>query len=247
MLIRSSEDKHDFQEKLYKRMRAYSLQGLLMDENHNFTAAIEAVEYRDDEDISTVPFSNDELFSRVVLADKLGIPLYVVQYKSGIFYIILTSAKDGKVNFARQKELDAKGFAEWWASFKRTIQTKPLFNGGERRIGETIFDYTIRSYGLEWGGNIDGFVLYENNQDIRCIIDNISVSRPNLDDDPANYFNSPVAKHGPRYDGWYGAFKVSSTLQVPHLLLTFDKRDKNKEHVGLSAFKKTCTRGYKLY
>lgn len=126
---------------------------------------------------------------------------------------------------------------------KQTIQSKALNNGGEKRIGKTIFDSTLRKYGCEWGGNIDGFVLSEDGRSIRYIIDNISVSAPNLNDEPSHYFNSPNPKHGPRYEGWYAAVKLANKLNVPHVLFTIDKRDTEKEHIGFAIIDKLTPEG----
>lgn len=52
MKVRTSENAHFFQTKLFNRLKAYSLQGLLMNEQHEFTAAVEAIEYNDNDDNS---------------------------------------------------------------------------------------------------------------------------------------------------------------------------------------------------
>ena len=57
--------------------------------------------------------------------------------------------------------LDETGFIQWWGERKQTVQTKHLNNGGEVRLGETVFDTVLRRNGYEWGGNIDGFVSAE--------------------------------------------------------------------------------------
>lgn len=234
MKIRTSENAHDFQTRLFHRLNAYSLQGLLMDDQHEFTAAIEAVEYEDGDDKTKVPFTRRELHARYVLAREVGIPLYILCYVDGIYKIIRVNEERNQVVLRLDKKLNENEFIQWWGERKKTVQTKPLNNGGEERLGETIFDRVLRRHGYEWGGNIDGFVLTEDGQAVKYIIDNISVSRPNLNDEPSHYFNSPNPKHGPRYEGWYAAVKLANQIHVPHVLFTIDKRDEKKEHIGFT-------------
>lgn len=56
MKIRTSENPHAFQTRLFNRLHACSLQGLLMNDRHEFTTAVEAVEYEAGDDTSIVPF-----------------------------------------------------------------------------------------------------------------------------------------------------------------------------------------------
>ena len=80
MKIRTSENSHDFQTRLFSRLQAYSLQGLLMNDRHEFTTAIEAVEYEVGDDKTKVPFTQSELHARYVLAREAGVPLYLLCY-----------------------------------------------------------------------------------------------------------------------------------------------------------------------
>ena len=238
MRIRSTENEHKFQTVLYKRLNAYSLQGLLMDSEYKFTAAVEAIEYEDDEQI-VIPFSNAELHAKFLLASKLRIPFYIVAYKQGKYHInqVLHSS-DGKFKLVefQDKVFEEKEFAQWWGKMKGTIQNKPLANGAGARAKRTVFDGALEKYGLMWGGNVDGFVVTEDFEQIACIIDNISVSSdlsgPRAN--PADYFNDGNAKHGPKYDGWRPTTTLAMTLNVPHALFTIDKNNVNKEHIGLT-------------
>lgn len=234
MRIRSSENPHNFQSKLFEEIGAYCLQGLLMDDDHNFTAAVEAVEYQDGDDLTTLPFWKSEVYARFILAKSIGVPFYIVCYMNNMYIILHAVTRDGRYYLRREAELDEDGFVSWWGRLKRTVQTKQLDNGGEDRLAKTVFDRILRKYGYEWGGNIDGFVLTEDRSRIRYIIDNISVSKAGLQDDPAIYFHSVNPKHGPRYEGWYAAVKLAHTLNVPHLLFTIDKQDQDREHIGLA-------------
>ncbi len=251
MICRSSERSHRFQTALFERLGAFSLQGLLQDEEREFTTAVEAVMGEPDDDRSRfpyvgqrkpavpfvkgmLPFTAGELRARCVLAGQLHIPFYMVCFLDGLFFIMRVQKRHGRIWLLPFARLDEAGFAGWWESRKRTVQTKRLYNGGERRLRGTVFDAVLRAHGLEWGGNIDGFLLSEDGTRVRCIIDNISVSRPNLADDPARYFNSPNPRHGPRYEGWYAAVKLASDLDVPHIVMTLDRNDERAEHVGIA-------------
>ena len=119
---------------------------------------------------------------------------------------------------------------------KGTTQNKPLANGAGTRAKCTVFDGALEKYGLMWGGNIDGFIVNEDFDQITCIIDNISVStdlsgkRAN----PADYFNDGNPKHGPKYEGWRPTTTLAMMLNVPHALFTLDKNNAAKEHIGLT-------------
>jgi len=242
--IRTSENYHEFQEKLFQNLKAYSLQGLLLNSRNEFTAAVEAVEYENGDDLTKVPFSEEQLNARYILAHAIGIPLYLLLYVQGIYKILEVEKRQGKIEFIfKENQLTEKELIEWWKERKQTVQNKALNNGGEKRIERTVFDRTLRKYGCEWGGNIDGFVLNDSKTEVRYIIDNISVSAPNLNDEPSHYFNSANPKHGPRYEGWYAAVKLANTLHVPHVLFTIDKNKKQEEHVGFAIIRKLTPEG----
>lgn len=243
MKVRTSENTHVFQTRLFEKFQAYSLQGLLMNEQHEFTAAVEAIEYEEGDDKTKVPFTERELHARYILAREAGIPLYLICYINEFYRIISVSEREGRVHLRIDKKLDENGFVEWWGEIKQTVQTRQLDNGGEARISKTVFDRVLRRHGYEWGGNIDGFVLTEDGQSVRYIIDNISVSKANLDDEPSHYFNSKNPKHGPRYDGWYAAVKLANQIEVPHVLFTIDKREQFREHIGLAVIDKLTPEG----
>lgn len=243
MKIRSSENSHIFQQRLFERFPAYSLQGLLMNGSHDFTAAVEAAEYEDGDDKTKMPMKTEEIYAKYVLAREVGIPLYVLCYMDGIYKIIEVCEENGSIRPRLAECLEEDGFVQWWAGRKQTVQVKMLHNGGEERLGETVFDRILRKHGYEWGGNIDGFVLTEDKRHVRFVIDNISVSRPNLADEPSHYFHSKNPKHGPRYEGWYAAVRLAVHLQVPHALFTIDKRDEYAEHIGFTIIERLTPDG----
>lgn len=243
MKIRTSENSHDFQGKLFRALGAYSLQGLLMNDRHEFTAAVEAVEYEAGDDRKKLPFTESEMYARYILAKQAGIPLYVLCYMDQQYKVYSVYDAGGCPRLRRAEVLDESGFIQWWAERKQTTQHKKLNNGGESRLRETVFDNVLRKNGYEWGGNIDGFVLTEDLKGVKYIIDNISVSRPGLKDEPSHYFTSSNPKHGPRYEGWYGAVKLANQINVPHALFTIDKCDEHQEHIGFTVIKRLTPQG----
>lgn len=243
MKIRTSENPHFFQEQLYRRLPAYSLQGLLMNDRHEFTAALEAVEYEEGDDRSRLPFGEETIRAQYILAREAGIPLYYLCYMDGRYRIYEAAETYGEIKLRPVQDLGEEGFVQWWGERKQTIQNRQLHNGGEQRLERTVFDRVLRRHGYEWGGNIDGFVIDWNTEKVRFLIDNISVSRANLQDEPSHYFHSPNPRHGPRYEGWYGAVKLAARLQVPHALFTIDKRNEETEHIGFAVIEKLSPEG----
>ena len=248
MKIRSTENEHEFQNRLFRRLNAYQLQGLLINSKDEFSAGVEAVQYEDGEEFRE-PFTEEELWAKFVLTERIGVPMYLIYYWRRLYYVLKVDKKaQGRASAKRVQPngMDEEGFANWWRVLKGMPQTKKLNNGAEVRANNTVFDSALRRYGLEWGGNIDGFVLSQNNNDVLCVIDNISVSVDNLagnNADPSAYFHSPNPKHGPRYEGWYGAVKLSNQLAVPHMLLTIDKKHPEIEHVGMAFIDGLSPRG----
>lgn len=238
MKIRTTEKLHSFQKKLYKSINAFDLQGLLMDENRNFTAAVEAIEFEDYEipDFKNV-FSDEELLAKYALADALAVPFFLIQFSKGNYGIrkVYKSSED-IIGLTKIENKNEKEFIDWWKQFKRTNQTHPLSNGAENRICNTIFDKVLRKHGLEWGGNIDGFII--SKRKVVAIIDNITIGKASapLDGykaDPALYFS----KKGPKYETWLSSVKLASILGIPHFLFTLDGVDQNAEHIGFSTIR----------
>lgn len=126
----------------------------------------------------------------------------------------------------------------FWYKRKQTIQIHPFDkNGAKKRTGKTRIDGILEAAGLEWGGNIDGFII--NNNSVIAIIDCISIgpaSQRNTHDlsdpkaDPALYFNA----RGPRYTTWLSTIILAQALNVPHLLFTLNKVNMSQEAIGLT-------------
>lgn len=244
MKIRSTENSHFFQEKLFKELNAFELQGLLMDENRNFTAAVEAIEYNENEnpDLKNV-FSKEELYAKYRLAEELEVPFYLIQFFRGKFGIAkVYKSSDDSIELSKIKEKTEEEFIEFWKELKKTKQVHALLNGAYERTEKTIFDKVLRKANLEWGGNIDGFIM--KRKKIVAIIDNISIGEKSGSIDgkyanPALYF----FKRGPRYETWLSSVKLARQLNVPHFLFTIDKVNPEEEHIGFTKIEKLTKNG----
>ncbi len=241
MRIYSSENKHEFTDLLFKEINAFGIGNITMDIDRNFTAIIEAVEYEDYEeiDIGSI-FSKDELNARLLLADKISIPFYIITYQREIFSIYECEKNNDVIVFELKHNFKELEFLNWWSIIKGTKQTHKLNNGAQFRVGDTIFHKVLKKYDLKWGGNIDG-ILIKNNE-IIAVIDNISIAFVPINHpkaDPALFF----FKRGPRYETWLSTVKLSMMLNVPHLLFTLDKNNPRNEIIGLTAIDQLSRRG----
>lgn len=247
MKIRTTELEHSFIKKIYKELNAYCAQGLTLDENRDFSAVIQAIEYDTKEKANIISDLGEEsILANYILANELKIPFYIIAYKNGIYYLheVVEENIDSHIGKVKLKPLDKfitdKMFVDWWAQIKKTNQPHQMINGAQPRANQTIFDSVLQRYGLEWGGNVDGFRI-ENNQ-ITCVFDDISIGFTDLDNsnaDPALFFH----KKGPVYNTWFSTVKLANTLNVPHILFTKNKNNEYDDRVGLSVIKKLTHAG----
>ena len=194
MRIRSTECEHEFTKKLFSKLGAYSLQGLTMSSDHRWTAAIEAIQYDDDEivDLYSI-FELNDLRAKYSLAKAIEVPLYFLIYQKGNYSVFFVSKTDHEFLFSREKEFGEDGFIDWWKSIKGTDQSKDFNNGATPRATTTIFDRVLEKHHLSWGGNIDGFIF--RRQKPVCIIENIYTYQNPLDSpygEPSKYFLNEV-------------------------------------------------------
>lgn len=232
MKFYSSENNHFFTEILFEKISAYSFENITFDHERNFSAIVEAVEFLDYEkrEIETI-FKHDHILARLLVSDLLNIPFYIIASQNHWFYIYQVRIFNGKINYFNENQLTEIEFIKWWTSVKGSNQTHQLVNGAINRVGKSIFHKTLTKYGLMWGGNIDGIIIKDNK--VLAVIDNISIAFTSLDSkkaDPALFFK----KRGPRYETWYSTVKLANTLNVPHILLTFDKNNPKDEKVGIT-------------
>ena len=231
MRIRSTECEHEFTKRLFDELGAYSLQGLTMSSHHGWTAAIEAIQFDDNEDILLDNiFDKNSLRAKFSLANVVNVPFFIIAYKKGTYNIYEVSKPRADFILTKKKEFCEEGFIDWWRSNKGTEPTKDFNNGAQNRADRTIFDVVLERHGLSWGGNIDGFIFRKGK--LGCIIENIYTYRHPLDTpegEPSKYF----FKRGPNYNTWYSSVKLAYDLSVPLFLFTINGNT-NKERIGFT-------------
>jgi len=262
MLRRTTEnDDHAFQKELYRKLNAFDLQGLTMNASRDkFTAGVEYF------DLSYEEYQNVKkgfnvyqlegmlpanlIKAQALLTQKLNIPLYYIWgYEDDFLLRQIIFSSDG-LNY-KQWWIDTKQLVSFWFKCKQTIQTHPFDkNGAKVRTGKTRIDGILEAAGMEWGGNIDGFIINDDN--IIAIIDCISIgpaSQRNTHDlsdrkaDPALYFNA----RGPKYATWLSTITLVQALNVPHLLFTLNKVDMNQKAIGLTGIDYLTKNGINYY
>lgn len=229
MIIRTTEREHQFTKALFEKLNLFSIQGLTLDVNKNFSAGIEAIQYDDNETIELAKiFPEVEVKAKYYLVKRLNIPFYYMIFKMTKFYIYEVLA-ESTIDFKLANEFYEEAFVKWWFKLKGLSQPKPLMEASAR-VKSSIFDNTLEKYGMAWGGNIDGFMF--KNKDFSCIIENIYTQRHSLDSprgEPSYYFHM----RGPNYNTWFPTVKLAMQLNVPLFLFTIEGNN-NKERIGFS-------------
>jgi hypothetical protein len=238
MRIRTTERDHEFTQRLFEKLNLFSIQGLTLNANKEFSAAIEAIQYEANEEVNLETiFPIIEAKAKYYLAKILEIPFYYVIYQSAEFRVYeIELAK----NFhSKQIEVfNEKGFVDWWAKLKGLNQPKPLMEAAER-VKNSIFDITLEKHKMAWGGNIDGFMF--RNKEFACIIENIYTQKnplESLQGEPSYYFHM----RGPNYNTWFPTVKLASFLNVPLFLFTIEGNN-NKERIGFAVIDHLSTSG----
>lgn len=240
MKKRTSEREHELVKNLFKKLNAYKMEDITLDINKNLLCCIEAIEISDTDEITVLDIEkSDDLKAKYLLSQKLNIPLYYVIYSptKNVFEIYLCTDNNRLiVNLELQETFNEHEFIEWWKSHKTSIQTKEFVNGGRIRTNQTKIDEIIEKYNLKWGGNLDGFIV-NNNNNIIAIIETIYSTKFSIDNewcDPAKYLNT---KHGgPKFESWESTITIAKHLNVPLLVITIDTNN-SREEIGLAAIK----------
>jgi len=216
MKIRSTEREHKFTQTLFTELNIFSIQGLTLSADHNFTACIEAIQYEDNETINLrAIFPVLDVKAKHHLSTVLAIPFYYLIYKNGHYFIHQVECNP-EPTFTTIADFNEEKFIEWWQKIKGQKQTKEVFEA-QVRIDSSVFDNVLAKYKLAWGGNIDGYMFKEKH--IACIIENIYTQKNPLDSpkgDPYYYFKGK----GPNYNTWYPTVKLASILKIPLFLFT---------------------------
>lgn len=231
--IRSTEEPHAFTKKLHETIPIYSLQGLTLDSNYNFTAGIEAAEFEAGETVDVAGmFHRDVWTAKICLCSQLSVPLYAVTYKSGSSLVSayeIRLRQDRNIQVMPHETLETRNFADWWHKLKGTEQSKPLYEASPRL---SYFDRLLAEHGLSWGGNIDGFILSSNMRAQAIIETRYTKKNPLEGYDPAVFFPPHYTRAGD-YKTWEPVVLLASMLEIPLFLFTFE-RESDKERMGFA-------------
>lgn len=262
MLRRTTEnDNHKFQKELYGKLNAFDLQGLTMNVSRDkFTAGVEYFDlsYEEYQKVKSgfsiyqisgmLPFNL--IRAQVTLTNQLNIPLYYIWGYKDDFLLHEVFFNGNELEY-KHWWIDTEQLVSFWHKRKKTIQNHPFDkNGAKMRAGKTRIDGILEAAGLDWGGNIDGFIIHDSK--VIAIIDCISIgpasqrTTHDLSDpkaDPAIYFNA----RGPKYATWLSTITLAQALNVPHLLFTLNKEDTIQEAIGLTGIDYLTKNGINYY
>lgn len=256
----TENESHKFQNYLFEEINAYNLQGLLLDgDRKRFTAGVEYFELTEEEyeiikgDHSKIYSGELEgmllkkhVYAQSMLTKRLEIPLYYIfGYQDNFVVHCISNKKEKELKYC-SKTYKIEELISFWRQLKQTVQThSTIYNGASDRAKLTRIDDILKSEGLEWGGNIDGFIIdrEKNKGEIVAVFDCISIGEASqttthdLTDpkaNPANYFH----KKGPKYETYLSIIRLGQALGVPYLLMTLNSIDRETETVGLVTIEK---------
>lgn len=242
MLIRrNSEGSHHFSEAIDANLGIFDMQGLLLNRNGQFTAAVEAFERPAQAPFTTLrqeAFGNEEsLYVRACFAAQVGVPFYVLLHTEGTHNInileITANVNTHHCECHNQFCLSEADFIEWWHERKQTIQTKPYRDQFMERVSRSYFDSLLEANELKWGGNIDGYFVSsaDTNYRIKGIIEKrftTKINSPINTYDPAYFFRYG----GGDYYTWKPLFTLKEQLCVPLYLFTYSRLTGEENKVG---------------
>ena len=238
MVRRDMEGSHYFSNKIKTQCNIYDLQGLLLNKDGKFTAAVEAFEYSTQDGLeSIIPslMTKESAFAKSLFAASMGVDLYVFVHlfddadKISV-YQVQPDCVNQKTKCISAKTITETQFIEWWASHKQTKQTKPYRDEVTSRMRRSYFDGLLESHGMKWGGNIDGFTLdLKSTPQISSVIENRFSKYLDVKSyDPATYFQSG----GGDYYAWSPLFQIKNKLHIPLILCTYSKLYNHIMEVG---------------
>ncbi|MET4073646.1 hypothetical protein [Hymenobacter sp. UYCo722] len=239
MLIRTTEREHNFTNRLFTHLSLFSLQGLTLTADLDFSAAVEAVQYNDGEEVNlSILFPELQAKAKYYLAKALDIPFYYIVYKEGTFYANLIRFEPD-FSATLMLTMNEDQFIKWWASLKGMSQPKPLLITAATRVEKSVFDSVLTKHGMAWGGNIDGYMFKDKR--FACIIENIYTQVHPLESpkgEPSPYF----FKNGPNYNTWLPTIKLATQLNVPLFLFTIEGNSQ-RDRIGFTVIDHLSNRG----
>ena len=216
------------------------LQGLLIGKDGTFTAAVEAFEIEPEDHFDRILgnlIARDELYIKGVLAEKIGVPLYLLVHRTGksgvtIYEIGLDHQTRCPICVDSYKKTEAE-FLSWWRAHKQTIQTKGYRNDFKKRVEQSYFDALLESHDEKWGGNIDGYLVSGSGADLDIwgVVENRYTNKvPIRKYDPQDFFQSG----GGDYYTWLPLILLCRQLRLPLFLATYSNRANEERLMGLT-------------
>ncbi len=242
MKIRNTEGKHDFSISIDRAFHIYDMQGLLMDGQENFTAAVEAFEIGPKERVEKIMghvFSSEELYRKSCFAAEVGVPFFLLHHRENTAekenFIVMDEVVPDREHKSPERinryKMTEKEFLAWWRERKKTVQTKQYRKDFQKRVKTSYFDWLLESNGEKWGGNIDGYFVSPDDDRILGIVEKRFTNGNSLKRyDPADYFKCG----GGDYYTWKPLIQLRDQLAVPLFLFTFSNISGETSKVGMT-------------
>ena len=240
MKRRDSEGKHSFSREFFSSCNIYALQGLLIDKDGRFTAAVEAYELEEADRFDRVlgnVIDPEDFYIKSLIAEKIGVPFFLLIHREGCRTITRYQLKPDREQYepicSARDTLSEQDFLLWWRQKKQTVQNKPYRADFKARVQESYFDNLLEANGEKWGGNIDGIIVSPRGSDIDVLgivenrFTNLNTIRMY---DPNAYFTHG----GGDYYTWLPLVNLCAILNVPLFLCTYSNRPGETHLVGVT-------------
>ncbi len=246
---RNTERFHSFAYEVARFCGIHDLQGLLLNENWEPAAAIEAYELSEplgDRQCVGLVIPSGELYIKCVFAERVGVPLYLLTHTRGWRGVTIYEFQANHERMVpicvSEEEKSETDFVAWWRERKQTVQTKAYRGDLSMRITNSYFDQILEAHGEKWGGNIDGYLVgwSSGDVDIRGIVENRFTNKAPLSNyDPNRYFRSG----GGDYYTWLPLFNLHQQMGIPLFLATYSNRSGETHRAGLTIVKSLAQNG----
>lgn len=193
---------------------------------------IESVECDTKEEFNYLSFFDEsDWFKKVLTANFFGSSLKLVSHvpkDEHLFRVHEIDIVNGQLVFNEVKQFQNEpAFIEWWKTLKKLSQSKGQVEARPRQ-GLTIIDGIIEKGGLQWGGNVDGFVLTDSNNRVVAIIELRQSRKKEVElYDPADYFLGTTTKGGD-FKTWLPLIYLQKAYNLPLVLITVSTLDETK-------------------
>lgn len=193
---------------------------------------IEAVECDSVDEFDCLRFFNEAEWRQKIAAAKFfGSSLQLVSHVKGdpqLFRVHAADVVHKRLTFTEVHRFEKEAaFAAWWQSVKKLRQSKAQVEAAPRQE-LTIIDGVLGRNGLQWGGNIDGLVLTNNEEKVVALLElrQTRISRVEAYD-PAKYYSGTHTKGGD-FKTWLPLVYLQKAYNLPLVLLTVSTVDETK-------------------